>query len=342
MAASTLTKILGGAVLTYVGVQLFTPRTRKIIAALDEDPEHPLTSDDYRAAIVAAARSQLGQSDARIYWEDTLGTMVGPKHWCGGFALWALHAAGLGEDIDWKVGAGFCYRLPTTREPKPGDVAYFDRYQHHAIVVSADRETGELVTIDGNQPDVRERHRALNDAAAFYSVQGLIDARLKTSPGDEPKPADETPLIPTPLTKAEIRAALESAYLAIVGEPATDRALDMLTAQVRLETGNGGRMNNYNFANVMKGGASVPWYAPTPFESAYDDTRRIKFRSYATPIAGATDFLRQLQRNWPHAIAIAGTGSAEEYAAGLKKGRLGAFYTAPLEEYAGGLRGLLG
>lgn len=130
--------------------------------------------DPRRLAVVEAARSQIGRSDPAPYWDDTIGTTAGPKHWCGGFALWAIHQAGLGPDIDWKVGVGFCYLLPTTTDPQPGDIAYFERHQHHAIVERIDGD--RLYSIDGNQPDIQERVRPVSDVAAFYSIAPLLEA----------------------------------------------------------------------------------------------------------------------------------------------------------------------
>ena len=152
-----------------------------------------------RQNVVAAALSQLGTQDPLKYWrgvlpdtfnEFQLELYAKSRDWCGGFALWCLKEAGLASDITWQDGRGFCYELTMTTEPKPGDVAYFAHpYQHHAIVESYDRQTGVLVSIDGNQgaptvpgtkiTAVSERERRATQATAFYSIESLI----QTVPG---------------------------------------------------------------------------------------------------------------------------------------------------------------
>ena len=135
-----------------------------------------------RQKIIDAARSQLGPQNPDKYWQDTQPALVGYPDkiaWCGGFALWALHQAGIAKDIGWKIGKGFTEinHLPRTSNPKPGDIAYFDQpYQHHAIVVS--NIDGVLKTIDGNQPGntVAERTRPTSSATAFYSIEPFLNA----------------------------------------------------------------------------------------------------------------------------------------------------------------------
>lgn len=135
-----------------------------------------------RDAVVAYARGEIGQQDPAKYWGDVLpGTTGGyPPHWCGGFTLWALHQAGLAKTINWKIGKGYCYQLPITRNPQPGDMAYFDQpYQHHAVVVDVSGDT--LTTVDGNQPGQTVRERTRSIAATkpvFYSIAPLLDGTL--------------------------------------------------------------------------------------------------------------------------------------------------------------------
>jgi len=140
------------------------------------------------------------------YWRAVLGPKwkgPRPNAWCGAFALWCLQEAGLAPGVLWLVnhvngtGIGFCepQGLPhiPAAEVKPGDVAYFARWQHHAIVEKvvfarlnhAANEGSELWSIDGNQPAI-DRHgpqgslpaRKLSDAAAFYSIAPFITAAL--------------------------------------------------------------------------------------------------------------------------------------------------------------------
>jgi hypothetical protein len=134
----------------------------------------------FRRAVIAAARSQLGQTDSAPYWRDVLSPNgPWPPAWCGAFALWAIHQAGLGLGIKWDVGSGFCHHLKPTRMPQPGDVAYFDKLQHHALVAEVDYQRGTMTTIDGNSDGgavVEHQHVPLSKAAGFFSIDPWIDA----------------------------------------------------------------------------------------------------------------------------------------------------------------------
>lgn len=136
---------------------------------------------DIRNKIVQSAIADLGNTDPQKYWESVLQQeFVGPfpKHWCGSFAL--AHIKKYVETpILWEVGKGFCYQLKTTKSPLPGDVAYFTKGQHHALV---ERIIGNLVvTIDGNSwgestgkiNGVNRLSRTINSVAAFYSIESL-------------------------------------------------------------------------------------------------------------------------------------------------------------------------
>lgn len=106
-------------------------------------------------------------------WEDTAPTLVGTgAAYCGGFALWVLHRAGLFPGLPWEPGRGFCHRLPRTSNPQPGDIAYFDRLQHHAVVVGIDGDV--VTTVDGNQPGIAIRKRSRDEVTAFFSIADAI------------------------------------------------------------------------------------------------------------------------------------------------------------------------
>lgn len=154
------------------------------------------TEEERREQVVGIAASQLGPQDPDSYWAVVGPELRGRPHdvsWCGGFALACLHQAGL-TTKKWTVGRGFLLTpppFPVTNDPRPGDIAYFDKpLQHHAIVVEATSDT--LITIDGNQgkaPDEivakRERPRA-TAGAVFYSIKPLIDAAIAREALPEP------------------------------------------------------------------------------------------------------------------------------------------------------------
>lgn len=141
------------------------------------------TDDKYRAAVVAAARGELGQKRLDVYFADAAPQFVGLKpEWCGIFALWCLHQAGLGQFAKWKTGLGFLEvnwgpgrRLKRTTSPLPGDIAYFDKFQHQAVVDRVEGGTVYLFNGNGGGGVVTHSSRPVGDAAAYYSIQPWID-----------------------------------------------------------------------------------------------------------------------------------------------------------------------
>ena len=123
------------------------------------------------------------------YWADVLHQSSAAPHppsWCGAFALWCLHQAGLASEQKWMFGPphyGFCYaleRLEPGAAPKPGDVGYQDQpYQHHFLVASVDGDT--VHTIEGNQGPahpIQAHERKLHaPGVVYYSIVGLLPER---------------------------------------------------------------------------------------------------------------------------------------------------------------------
>lgn len=150
-----------------------------------------------RQAIIDAASAEIGpfdQSKVDRYWKDVLPPgQYQPgikKAWCGAFALYCLHRAGLDTGEHWKWGAGFLLQNPhplhVTKAPLPGDIGYQSApFQHHFVV---ELVSGNLVhSIDGNQPDVRRKTRVISSALTFFSIAPLLavagDSDADTSPG---------------------------------------------------------------------------------------------------------------------------------------------------------------
>lgn len=140
---------------------------------------------DARALVVSIAESQLGEQDPDRYWRLVCPDLLGHPHtiaWCGGFALWCLWQAKLcqWEWTIWKgpgTDSGFLYRLRHTADPQPGDIAYYSKGSHHAIVK---RVVGPFIdTLDGNSmayplEGVTAHQRRFTDVTAFYSIGSLI------------------------------------------------------------------------------------------------------------------------------------------------------------------------
>lgn len=121
----------------------------------------------------------------REYWADVLppGTPERdfPPHWCGALCLFAIHRAELGLDVFWKGGfaARVLRQLEPHEVPKPGDVAYFKKNQHHAVVEHVDALARTFDSIDGNQSPGIVRHvgRKFSAVAAFYSLEPLLGGK---------------------------------------------------------------------------------------------------------------------------------------------------------------------
>jgi len=153
---------------------------KKIATLIQSKP----TEASIRQNVVAAALSQLGKKDPAPYWINTMGSPQDSSlSWCGVFALWALHQAGLALNKNWIPGKGFILTspnpLPTTKTPQPGDIAYFDSYQHQAVVAAVYPDgTIDLVNGNGTNRAVTPSHPKASSVTAFYSIQPYIDYKL--------------------------------------------------------------------------------------------------------------------------------------------------------------------
>lgn len=140
------------------------------------------TDEAYRTRVVAAARGQIGRKDLAAYLADAAPAYAVSDHpeWCGIFALWCLHQAGLARDKTWQVGLGFLLTsprpMPTTSDPKPGDIAYFEHFQHQAVVLSVDGDNVELANGNGQGGVVSLSTTQKSHAKAFYSIAPHIAA----------------------------------------------------------------------------------------------------------------------------------------------------------------------
>jgi hypothetical protein len=162
--------------------------------------------DHVREEIVRIAAAEIGPQgkgspQVYAYWRDVLPPAwsdaqvklyAKTKEWCGGFALWCIRRAGLAQGTQWLDGIGFVgpaklRRLTIVETPLPGDVAITPvPFWHHAIVERCDAAT--LVTIDGNQPDVRRktRPRPPGTKITYYSIDRFIKAEEITLPDVPP------------------------------------------------------------------------------------------------------------------------------------------------------------
>lgn len=141
--------------------------------------------DPRRKKVVFAALGRQGDRSSLEYWQDTLpglSELDYPKDWCGGFALWAIHQADLGKDLNWKIGSGFLIpNLSITSHPQPGDIAYFDHNQHHAIVTAVNGTSVSLVSGNGMGGQVTVSMVPMSAVTAFFSLDPLLRKAGPTS-----------------------------------------------------------------------------------------------------------------------------------------------------------------
>jgi len=146
------------------------------------------SAEAVRQRVVQAANGEVGQKRLEVYFADAAPQYVG-RHaeWCGIFALWALHQAGLARSVQWKTGLGFVEvehadgpegrDFPRTTNPQPGDVAYYSEpYQHHAVVARVHGDQVDLINGNGSGGVVSLSTGPLAKATAYYSIQKYVDA----------------------------------------------------------------------------------------------------------------------------------------------------------------------
>ncbi|HUX77938.1 MAG TPA: hypothetical protein VMY40_15000 [Anaerolineae bacterium] len=146
--------------------------------------KNPRTSLEWNARqqVAAHAAGEVNKTDPRPYVEDALGHPSDwDRNWCGMFALWAYHQAGLLLDVHWKTdGSGFVggnLRPIVPSQLQAGDLIYFDQpYQHHALVEWVNHATGMMSTINGNGAGgaVTRVVRPIADADNYYSMGHLV------------------------------------------------------------------------------------------------------------------------------------------------------------------------
>jgi hypothetical protein len=140
---------------------------------------------------------------------------------------------------------------------------------------------------------------------------------------------------------SDIRAALSRAFQNATGRPPSAHTLDVLSAQVSLETAGGKQMYNFNFGGIK--GVSPQGQTATYMTREVVDGADVHvaqgFRAYTSLDAGARDYVSVLSARFPAAFQRAAAGDLVGFAHALKQAH---YYTAPEAEYAAGLRNVAG
>jgi hypothetical protein len=145
----------------------------------------------------------------------------------------------------------------------------------------------------------------------------------------------------TPASMSDIRAALARAIESNTGRPARQSTVDVLAAQVSLETAHGSAMYNYNFGGIKGASPSgtTAQYLTHEVENGKQVTVDQGFRAYGSIDEGARDYVGVLQTRFPGAFARAASGDVDGFAHALKQSH---YYTASEVDYSAGLRAAAG
>jgi hypothetical protein len=128
---------------------------------------------------------------------------------------------------------------------------------------------------------------------------------------------------------------------AVTGRRPHSSTLDVLQAQVSLETGHGGQMFNFNFGGIKGAspGGTTATYMTREVLGGQDVHVQQGFRAYGSLDEGARDYVSVLRDRFPAAFAQAAAGNIDGFAHALKQSH---YYTASEREYDAGLRGAAG
>lgn len=133
------------------------------------------TESGIRARVAAIARSQVGVTTGERYFAEVIPTADRTLEWCGIFALWVLHKAiPKSRSTPWIPGLGFLGRSFITQNPQVGDIAYFTKNQHQAIIVGVSPTHFQLVNGNGKGGAVTLTDTPRSSVTAVYSIKPWI------------------------------------------------------------------------------------------------------------------------------------------------------------------------
>jgi hypothetical protein len=145
----------------------------------------------------------------------------------------------------------------------------------------------------------------------------------------------------TPVTRADLRAAISRALERTDGKRPADQLVDVLTAHASLETASGDRMYNFNFGGIKGTSPSGSTAVCRTHEvlGGKDVVIKDGFRAYGSLDEGALDYVRTMKSRFGGALAPAARGDVSGFASALKSAH---YYTASEADYARGLNSLIG
>jgi hypothetical protein len=148
-----------------------------------EPPSEPPAPSDRQRIVDTALREYQrvsalpGPVDPQQYWDVAAPGVHIAKgtDWCGGFFLAMIKRAGFAAHTTWSfLGDGISRHVRQTNSPEPGDLAYFTRNQHHAMVEAIDAGGVHLINGNGGGKGVTRSTVPRSAVAAFYSIAPLL------------------------------------------------------------------------------------------------------------------------------------------------------------------------
>jgi hypothetical protein len=149
-----------------------------------------LRKEELRARIVELAVAELKNDKPDDYWKDVShsGRSLS-RFWCQAFWLSMLRRAGVALDVHCETGKGAehimrkaGYKFPYVMRPMPGDLAFFGKLQHHALVERVDGNIATLINGNGEGGRVTRTTKLLGRVSLFYSIDDILERALSGPP----------------------------------------------------------------------------------------------------------------------------------------------------------------
>ncbi|MGN0517771.1 MAG: CHAP domain-containing protein, partial [Acutalibacteraceae bacterium] len=206
---------------------------------------------DYATDIVAVAKTQIGKTgrpNDYTRWYGPVGDPLTYSYaWCAAFTSWCANQAGIPKSVippecscsrmvtAFKNLGSDIIKDPSTYDPVKGDILFFDNansggsYDHVGIVVSYDKSTGAITTIEGNTSSasqangdtVAQKTRYKNTSGFKVSAFAHPKYPTPTTPSSSSSPVQPGNTISAAQAKkiaGDITAAYEGGYEAIAGD----------------------------------------------------------------------------------------------------------------------------
>jgi len=146
----------------------------------------------------------------------------------------------------------------------------------------------------------------------------------------------------TPVSMAQIKAALQFAWPTVIGGDAPDVAVQLLTAQIALETGNGQALMGYNVGNFksVQGAPGAITFQTFEYD-AHGNRITVPagaagawFRSWPSLEEGVAAYLSAMRTRWSAAWSYVLDGDTQGFAKTLHDH---GYFTADPQQYAAGM-----